>query len=472
MTERANGSLFALGKPIKEPEAFHGRSAELKELFESVVNLQPVALVGEHRCGNTSLLYQMRHPVVQARYLSEAERERMIFAFVNAQLAAESPDALYRRLSLALRRADPDSDADFEAEIDAFWIEDYLESLADRDKRLVLLLDEFEVLAGFHERFWEWFRGLITEYDLSIVVATRVELGEFRDEWGSGSPFFNMFRSIYVGSFRQAEVDGFLAAVSAATGMDFAAIAPVIEELAGRFPYYVQVATALFHEHGLRDGSLGGELQVEQVRREMSDRVAAHFEDIWSKLPLEEQEALSWLAIGARPDSGDALAFEQALPSLERRGYVVDGRVFSEVFAEDVRRRLRRVELNPDTGDVRIEKRSVDLSPKEFALLRFLLENEGDIVAKDDLGAAVWPEYRKHGAGVTDSMIQKAISRLRKEVDVEGAGFQHIESIRGHGYRFQNASVFEYYQQLGERDDLPETDPGSRNQEAQEASIP
>jgi DNA-binding response OmpR family regulator len=43
-------------------------------------------------------------------------------------------------------------------------------------------------------------------------------------------------------------------------------------------------------------------------------------------------------------------------------------------------------------------------------------------------------------------MIQKTISRLRKEVDPPGSAFQHIESVRGQGYRFQNANVYEVYQ--------------------------
>lgn len=454
MTER--GNPFVLGKPIKEPEDFYGRRVELNELFEAIVNMQPVALVGEHRCGNTSLLYQMRHPDVQATFLDDGERGRLLFAFVNAQLAAESQDALFRRIARALRRADPDSEANFESDIDALWLEDYLEELADRDKRLVLLLDEFEVLASFPARFWEWFRGLITEYDLSIVVATRVELGEFRDEWGSGSPFFNMFRSIYVGNFSADEVDQFLKAVGESTGMDFMAIAPTIGELAGRFPYYLQVATALFHEHALRDGTLGGEEQVEAVQREMADRVSAHFDDIWSKLPTDEREALSWMAVEARPDPKDSISFDQAMPSLERRGYVVEGRIFSRVFAEDVQQRLRRIELNADTGEVTIEKRFVDLPPKEFSLLRFLLDREGDIVTKDEIASAVWPEYRQLSLGVTDSMIQKAISRLRKEVDGAEGGFIHIESIRGQGYRFQNTSVFEYYHHRADRNGVPQ----------------
>ncbi|MFN8422791.1 MAG: hypothetical protein U0470_05120 [Anaerolineae bacterium] len=68
---------FVLGKPIKTPEDFYGRDRELRELFESVTNMQPAALVGEHRCGNTSILYQMLHPDQQAKHLAPAERERL-----------------------------------------------------------------------------------------------------------------------------------------------------------------------------------------------------------------------------------------------------------------------------------------------------------------------------------------------------------------------------------------------------------
>ena len=192
---------FVLGKPIKTPEDFYGRERELRELFESVKNMQPAALVGEHRCGNTSILYQMLHPDQQSRFLSEDEREQLMFVFVNAQLAGDSPESLFRRVALALRRADESSTLDFGGTIDRAWIEDYLEDVATRGRRLVLLIDEFDVLAGYEGSFWEWFRGLLIEYDVSPVVASRLELGRFREDWGSGSPFFNMFRTVYMGSF-------------------------------------------------------------------------------------------------------------------------------------------------------------------------------------------------------------------------------------------------------------------------------
>ncbi|MCE7937629.1 hypothetical protein DCC79_00050 [bacterium] len=443
MTARRNP--FVLGKPIKDPADFHGRGDALRELFESIANMQPVALVGEHRCGNTSLLYQLMHPDVRARHLPAAEDARLVFAFVNAQLAAEGPDAFFRRVARAIKRADPEAEIDIEDDVDQFGIEDYLEDLGGRGLRLVMLMDEFEVLADFKASFWEWYRGLIIEYDLSIVVATRVELGEFREEWGTGSPFFNMFRNIYIGSFTAAEVNAFLARTGEIAGVDFTPVRAAIDDLAGRFPFYLQVAAAIFHEIAQREPLTGSADQVEEAGRAFAVRNAPHFEDTWHKLPVAERDALAWLAVGAAPEGRDALAFNQARPVLERRGYLVAGRVFSSAFADYVRRQIPRIELNPDTGAVRIERQAVELPPKEFALLRFLLTKSGEVVSKDDIAAAVWPEYALDTLGVTDAMIQKTISRLRKEVDAPSSSFQHIESLRGQGYRFQNASVYEVY---------------------------
>ncbi len=445
-------SPFVLGKPIKEPEHFFGRDNELRALFESVRNMQPVAMVGEHRCGNTSLLYQMQIPSVQQRYLSEADLAGLLFTFANAQLAAEGPESFFRRIARALKRVDDDSEMDFDGDVDQFWLEDYLENLADRDKRLVLLLDEFEVLSTFQTSFWEWFRGLITEYDMSIVVATRVELGEFRDEWGTGSPFFNMFRSIYISAFSPSEVDAFLVAAGQTSGVDFSPVRAAIDDLSGGFPYYLQVAASLFYDRAMAGEPLTGDAeQVLAVAREFESRVESHFDDIWTKLPTAERDALSWLAVDSQPEGPASAAFRGALPLLKRRGYLVDGRIFSSVFRDYVRRQIPRIELIPESGSLRIERRPVDLPPKEYTLLRFFSEHAGEVVTKDEIATAVWPEYELDQIGVTDAMIQKTISRLRKEVDLpEGSSFQHIESMRGQGYRYQNASVYEVYRRATE----------------------
>ncbi len=472
MVESSTPSPFVLGKPIKEPEDFHGREHARRELFESIMNMQPVALVGEHRCGNTSLLYQMMHEDVQAEFIEAGARDGLLFAFLNAQLAGDSPESLFRRLARTLKRADPDSSADFEEDpIDAYWLEDYLDDLADRDKRLVLLLDEFDVLAEFEPKFWEWFRGLITEYDMSIVVASRVDLGEFETQWGTGSPFFNMFRSIYVGSFTAEEAAAFLDFVSDLGGVDLRPVAPEIARFAGRFPYYMQVAGSLFHEHAVRGDDLLAESTIETVDQEFRARTEALFNDVWARLPAVERDALCWLAVDAQPEGREGVAFEQASQRLFRRGYVYDDAIFSTAMADFARRQMTRIELNAETGEVRIEKRPVELPPKEFALLRFLLSKRGEIVTKDEIAIAVWPEYSLETLGVTDAMIQKTISRLRKEVDAHGSSFQHIESIRGQGYRFRNANIATVYQGRDEFDDEDELEGGHSDVQEDAESI-
>jgi len=444
---------FVLGKPIKEPEDFHGRERELRELFESVVNMQPVALVGEHRCGNTSLLYQLMNDEVRDRFLEQSVQDSLLFAFINAQLAGDSPESLFRRVARTLRRADPDSEIDFDVDpIDAYWLEDYLDDLADRGRRLVFILDEFDVLADFEPSFWEWFRGLVIEYDVSIVLASRVELGDFETHWGTGSPFFNMFRSVFVGSFTPQEATNFLSDVSRLGGFDLVPATDFITALAGRFPYYMQVVCSMLYDQAKHGASLTEPEIATIVEREFRAHTEALFNDVWPRLPAGERDALIWLAVEAHPDAQDALPFGQAVPRLERRGYVVDRQIFSTALADYARKQVKRIELNPDTGEVRIEKRPVDLPPKEFALLRFLLTKEGEIVTKDEIAIAVWPEYSMDTMGVTDAMIQKTISRLRKEVDAHGSPFQHIESIRGQGYRFRNASIYAVYHARDEQD--------------------
>ena len=447
---------YVLGMPIKNPADFYGREIEIRELFESIQNMQPVALVGEHRCGNTSLLFQVQNPEMQARFFDPSQLEGLLFAFADSQLAADGPDAFFRRIARSLKRADSESSMDFDEDIDQFWIEDYLEDLADRDKRLVLLMDEFEVLSGFAISFWEWFRGLITEYDMSIVVATRVELGEFRDEWGTGSPFFNMFRSIYLKPFSAAEIDAFLSGTAEVSGVELTGVREAIVSLSGGFPYYLQVASALFYD-AIKAGTDVDEALIASVAGDFRSRTESHFEDIWGKLPDVEREGLAYMALHADTEdesekvsvgAGANSPTSQAGRSLERRGYLVAGKIFSTAFADYIRRRLPRIELRSETGEVWIERRAAELPPKEFALLRFFLEKEGEVVSKDEIAEAVWPEYDLGSEyGVTDAMIQKTISRLRKEVDVdsERSDYQHIESIRGQGYRFQNAKVSQVY---------------------------
>ena len=78
-----------------------------------------------------------------------------------------------------------------------------------------------------------------------------------------------------------------------------------------------------------------------------------------------------------------------------------------------------------------LEGSAVQLTPKVFDLLLYLVENQGKLVSKDELMTAVWPD-----AIVEESNLTQNISILRRALgDVRGAnGF--IVTVPGRGYKF------------------------------------
>lgn len=71
----------------------------------------------------------------------------------------------------------------------------------------------------------------------------------------------------------------------------------------------------------------------------------------------------------------------------------------------------------------------VPLTPKEFAILRLLLERRGEVIAPDDLSLAVWG-YETFGSR---NFVEAHISRLRTKLTRAGAA-DVLTTIRGVGY--------------------------------------
>ena len=90
------------------------------------------------------------------------------------------------------------------------------------------------------------------------------------------------------------------------------------------------------------------------------------------------------------------------------------------------------LELNLSAGEVRVNRRPVQLSPKEFALLAFLHENRGRVCSKDEIGQAVWAEYQ---AGVFDYQIENLVRRLRTKIENDADTPQLLLTMRGLGYK-------------------------------------
>ena len=88
--------------------------------------------------------------------------------------------------------------------------------------------------------------------------------------------------------------------------------------------------------------------------------------------------------------------------------------------------------LYPRNRKVSLEGREVSLTPKEFDILYFLMQNRGEVFTKEQIYRAVWEEDYL----MDDSNIMAFVRKLRKKIEPNPDAPQYILTIWGIGYKF------------------------------------
>ena len=73
----------------------------------------------------------------------------------------------------------------------------------------------------------------------------------------------------------------------------------------------------------------------------------------------------------------------------------------------------------------------IDLSPKEFDVLRFLAERPGEVVSKRELLAEVW----RQPYGGSEKTVDVHISWLRKKLGETAADSKYLQTVFGVGVK-------------------------------------
>lgn len=93
------------------------------------------------------------------------------------------------------------------------------------------------------------------------------------------------------------------------------------------------------------------------------------------------------------------------------------------------------LELYPERYEVFIDKELLELTPKEFLLLRHLMANPGKVFTREYLLEKIWG-YEFVGDTRT---VDVHIRNLRKKIEEKNRGeSEYIETVRGIGYRFKD----------------------------------
>ncbi|MDE2125597.1 MAG: response regulator transcription factor [Armatimonadetes bacterium] len=89
--------------------------------------------------------------------------------------------------------------------------------------------------------------------------------------------------------------------------------------------------------------------------------------------------------------------------------------------------------IEPSRREVRVAQRSVDLTPREFDLLRYLAAHPERVFNRQELLDAVWGP----NAYVEDRTVDVHIRWLREKIEEQPSAPRRLLTVRGIGYRFR-----------------------------------
>lgn len=118
------------------------------------------------------------------------------------------------------------------------------------------------------------------------------------------------------------------------------------------------------------------------------------------KKPFHFDELLERIKVQLRPKSGEHSVFE-----------------------------LGEITLNTETYQVHKGDQEISLTPKEFALLEYLIRNKGKVCRRTRIIESVWDIHFEYNTGVIDVYI----NALRKKLMLSDKE-NYIQTVRGVGY--------------------------------------
>ncbi len=252
---------YVSGEPVRNAEMFFARHNLLQRIVDTLHN-NSIMIHGERRIGKTTLLYQLANTLQTVEdddywfvpiYADlEGTPEDSFFHFLMEEIVqgvnrlpdaqtylAQTPVQLRLDEVPAKEYRDRDFSNDIRAVIDT--LDEYGESFhPHKQLRLILLLDEMDVMSGYDRLVQQQLRRIFMR-DFSSTLGAVVAGIQINKEWDRvESPWYNLFNEIEVEPFtREDGIDLLLEPVRNIYRYDTAAVAYILDRCDGR-PFRIQ----------------------------------------------------------------------------------------------------------------------------------------------------------------------------------------------------------------------------------------
>ena len=336
---------------IKNPEDFIGRQQESKRVFARLNATPPgsISVVGERKIGKSSLLHHLTRQAQRQKHLEQPER--MVMVFLDFQQEKAMSMESFVRLLMATVVQELHGRVDLAGcPSNLEGVKEMVQRLGAAGMRLAILLDEFDAVTTnpvFDLEFFSFLRFLANHYDVAYVTSSARDLQTLcHTREIADSPFFNIFSNMRLSVFQPDEALDLIRIPSERIGRPLAPHADALLAMAGRFPFYLQLACSHAVEY-LEEHPAAQSPDFAEVRRAFTQEAALHYRYIWDGFDEYQRSALVRVAQGR----GVPEALGHVVDELTGKCYVVAeagrSRLFSSSFEEFVKTEGARREKQP-----------------------------------------------------------------------------------------------------------------------------
>ncbi len=327
---------------IKSPAEFFGREREINKIFSRLdaPHPQSISVVGERRIGKSSLLNYIYNRASRKRLM--AHYEGAIFVYLDFQHSRDFTverfiDFLFTTFAYETQGACHCGDR--KRSLDQ--LKEVIQDITGRGKRIIVLMDEFEVItnnANFDTDFFSFLRSMANSYKVAYVTSSCQELQALCHHQDiSDSPFFNIFSNLPLRPFTREEAEELVRVPSAREGLSLEPHADRLIALAGCRPMFLQIACSAAFESLLATDA--DRIDWDEVEATFREEAHPHFCAMWEKLDANEKLCLGLLARGQRIGRPHRFVID----GLIRQGYVsadgADAQISSSALRDFARQR-------------------------------------------------------------------------------------------------------------------------------------
>ena len=98
--------------------------------------------------------------------------------------------------------------------------------------------------------------------------------------------------------------------------------------------------------------------------------------------------------------------------------------------------RIGGIELDDSAKEVRLDGERVNLTPREYEILRFLMQHPGEVFSPTEIYRNVWQE-EPYGA---EGAVAVHVRHLREKLEINPADPRYIKAVWGQGYKIERGA--------------------------------